>query len=295
MKNPLLLIFFSLMLSAAMAQPINTEYKAESNTPKLLGKINKEGLSQNSYAKWFQKNYSEYTPDKAIINQITDDLGSYTIELFMGTWCGDSKREVPHFYKVLEAANFPMERLTAIAVDRDAKSYKQSPGGEHEGKNIHRVPTFIFYKDGEEINRITESPVETLEADIQQILMNNYIPNYAVVTYMNDLLMELGPEKLLKKEKKWIKELDGKLENLYELNTYSNVLFYDGKMDEAIAIARLNAKIFPKEIKVYTSLANKLLKKGDTAEAIQLYEKIVSLDPEDEYNLEKLNELKSVN
>jgi pentatricopeptide repeat protein len=137
--------------------------------------------------------------------------------------------------------------------------------------------------------------VETIEADIQHILMNNYISNYVGVAYVNDLLIELGPEKFSKKENKWIKNLDGKLESLYELNTYSNVLFYGGKMDEAIAAARLNSKLFPGEIKVYTSLANKLLKTGNTEEAIQLYEKAVSMDPEDEYNLAKLNELKSVN
>jgi len=76
----------------------------------------------------------------------------------MGTWCGDSKREVPRFIKVLEAANFPVDNLKIVAVDRRKEQYKKSPTGEEWGLSIKRVPTFIFYKNGKESNRIIESP-----------------------------------------------------------------------------------------------------------------------------------------
>jgi len=294
MKTQLLSILFCLSISVASAQPFNKEVSVDGKKPKLLGKINKDGLSQDNYASWFVKNYDEYHPDSEVINQFKDELKSYTIELFMGTWCGDSKLEVPRFYKILEAAEFPIERLANIAVEREKLAYKQSPGGEHEGKNIHRVPTFIFYKNGVEINRITEHPVNTLEDDIYQILQLNYTPNYIGVTILNDALEAMGLEKFRKKKKKLLSELKKVITNMYELNTYSNVLYYSGKEEAAIAVARINLGLYPSEVYVYKSLAKKLSRKGAVNEAIELYEKALKLNPEDKQIKAALEELKNI-
>ena len=82
-----------------------------------------------------------------------------------------------------------MEELTVIAVSSQSNMYKQSPKHEEAGLNIHRVPTVIFYKNGKEINRIVEHPIETFEADIQNIItINNYKSNYQIVTVIDNLL-----------------------------------------------------------------------------------------------------------
>lgn len=282
MKTKLFLLLFSVSISALLAQTINKEFISEDKVPTLLGKINKQGLSTGSYGKWFQKNYTAYTPNPAIIDLIKGDLKNYTIELFMGTWCGDSKREVPRFYKVLEAAEFPMERLTAVAVDRKKGNYKQSPGGEHLGKNIHRVPTFIFYLNGKEVNRITERPVKSLEADIRAIQKGNYTPGYHGVTMVNTLLAEHGAEKLVKRSKKILPELKSIVKNRYELNTYATVLFYAGQKEEAISVYTLNTLLFPEEPGTYLSLANTLGVMERYAESISYYEKTLDVDPENE-------------
>ena len=104
----------------------------------------------------------------------------YDIKLFLGTWCGDSKRESPKLIKILETADFPMEQLEIVALDYRKGLYKTSPTGEEKGLNIIKVPTIIFFKDGKEVNRIVESPLETLEQDIAQIVFKkDYVPNYA--------------------------------------------------------------------------------------------------------------------
>ena len=36
--------------------------------------------------------------------------------------------------------------------------------------SIINVPTFIFYKDGEELGRIVEYPIQDLESDMLKIL-----------------------------------------------------------------------------------------------------------------------------
>ena len=44
---------------------------------------------------------------------------------------------------------------------------------EVEGLDINFVPTFIFYKAGEEIGRIIEMPYETLEKDMLELVSAN--------------------------------------------------------------------------------------------------------------------------
>ena len=85
----------------------------------------------------------------------------------MGTWCEDSHREVPRLFKILEAANYPENRVTMIAVNRK----KEAPSGEEGPFNIQKVPTIIVQKYGKEIGRIIESPQSGyLEKDLVEIL-----------------------------------------------------------------------------------------------------------------------------
>lgn len=86
--------------------------------------------------------------------------------VFLGTWCGDSKREVPRFLKIVDAAGIPANRITLLALDRK----KTSPEGVEVRYGIERVPTFIFLKKETEIGRIVETPQTTLEGDILTIL-----------------------------------------------------------------------------------------------------------------------------
>ena len=291
MKTTLYLtISLILYINILYSQSFNLEVAQGTNPSMLLGKINKSALIQEPYQEWFLKYYEEYTPEPSKIDSLKSLLNQYTITLFMGTWCGDSKREVSRFYKVLEKSNFSLDRLTTIAVDRNKETYKQSPGGEHEGLNIHRVPTFIFYKNGKEVNRIIESPVQTIEKDILSLLTKSYTPKYSSVTLMNDILAKKGVSYLSKNTKKLIKQFKGKTENLYELNTYANVLFYGHKKEEAIEILKFNIALFPEEAKTYINLANKYLYLKDNANAIQYYKKSLKFIKDEEIQ-NKINEL----
>ncbi|PID68476.1 MAG: thiol reductase thioredoxin [Flavobacteriia bacterium] len=132
----------------------------------LIGVANKEHFLQEPFITWFSDDFDNYFPDPVVIEEIKPLLDGITIKAFMGTWCGDSRREVPHFYKILTDAGFDFDKLTMVAVDRE----KTSPRHEEEGLKIYYVPTFIFYKDGVEINRFIEYPQDSLERDILSIL-----------------------------------------------------------------------------------------------------------------------------
>ena len=277
------LIYFLVLLISAVGygQPFNQQTEIN-GTPHLIAKISKERLAQEPFSMWFHKNFDDYQPDPQAVAQLKEKLNDYTITLFMGTWCGDSKREVPRFYKVLQEADFPLERLTNVAVGRERNNYKQSPGGEHEGLNIHRVPTFILYKDGKEVNRIVEHPVESLEEDLTNIIGGNYKPNYAIVSLADQMLEDYGVEKFDRKLKRIAGKLKAHSTKLSELNTYSSVLLYSGKSDEALTISRLNALLYPDDYYVYYNLGNKLAHIGKKEEALHQYQKALQLKPEDE-------------
>ena len=177
------LVFFIILLCSStllFAQSFNEEILLNSNQKILVGKIDKNGLTQPTYHTWFQKNYDDYELDENSIDKLAKKLSDYHIKLFMGTWCGDSRREVPRFLKILEHAKFPMEKLQMVAVDVRKDHYKKSPTGEEWGLQILRVPSIIFYKNGREVNRIIETPNKTLEEDILHIIEgNSYVPKKA--------------------------------------------------------------------------------------------------------------------
>jgi thiol-disulfide isomerase/thioredoxin len=284
MKTLLLLtLSFTLILCTAHAQPFNKEVTIEGKNPILLGKINKEILSTNTYVDWFLKNYDAYQPESTYITILKEKLPEYTITAFFGSWCGDSKEQLPPFYKILDEAKFPLERLTVVGVSRERDAYKQSPGGEEEGLNIHRVPTFIFYKNGVEVNRIVEQPIATLEHDMSMLLQNeNYIPKYNSVTIVNNALKKMGTVKFHRKAKKLLPQLRKEVKNISELNTYSSVLFFADQKEEALAVAKLNTLLFPNEAYTYESLANIQFKTNSLEKALKNYETSLTLDPENE-------------
>ena len=175
-----LIILFSLSMIGLSGQTFNQEVYTESGSHFLLGPIKESRLTEGNYGQWFNPGYANYTVDTTKVVPLSNSIGDYDIELYLGTWCGDSKREVPRILKILEAAGYPKEAIRIYAVDGRREFIKTTPGGEAVAQNIVRVPTLIFSKNGKEVNRIIEKPVVSLEEDIAAIIgQKTYIPHYA--------------------------------------------------------------------------------------------------------------------
>ena len=292
MKRTVILILSFFCFTFSFSQTINKEVIDNRGKAKLLGIINKEGLKKTSYNEWFSKNNDDYLVNKKVVKKFKDSLKNYKIKVFLGTWCGDSKREVPRFYKILEVANFPEKQLQVIAVDKTPETYKQSPTGEEKGLNIHRVPTFIFFKDGKEINRIVESPNETLERDMLTIVTENkYTSNYRVVSYLNNLIQNKGIDSLRSMEKELVPRLAEFTEGSRELNTFGYTLLRSNQIEKAIYIFDLNTKIYPYKYNVYDSLGEAYLVAKNYTKALKYYNKVLELKPEDENALKMIKEI----
>ena len=143
---------------------ITTDEKTDK--PMLIGYTTLEAFSDTTFSWWWNSEYNMYDVDSMDVEKLKVNLEDVDIKIVMGTWCSDSRTEVPHFYKILDEINYPKEKVTLINVNRD----KEGLENEVEGLDINFVPTFIFYKTGEEIGRIIEMPYETLEKDMLEII-----------------------------------------------------------------------------------------------------------------------------
>jgi len=295
MKQIVIFLLCLYCFNTSFSQSTNTLVIDDKGNEKLLGKINREALTVNSFKEWFVPNHTNYFVNTKVAEIIKDDLKNYQIKAFLGTWCGDSKREIPRFFKLLDAVNFPESQLEVIAVDSTPMTYKQSPSGEEKGLNIHRVPTFIFYKDGKEVNRIVEFPKETLERDIMNIVsQNKYRPNYRAANYLNQLIQDKGIDSLYLSEHSLVSKLSEFVLGSRELNTLGYVKLRSNEINEAIYIFDLNTKIFPYKENVYDSLGEAFMALKKYSEALINYNKVLELNPKNENAILISNKIKKL-
>jgi thiol-disulfide isomerase/thioredoxin len=154
-KSPLFL-FTALLLAGCAGQ---REAQVE------RGWIDRSTLMQPVHHQ-FKERYDTVQVEQQFVQMIKSVQDSVSTIVFLGTWCPDSRREVPHFLKIADETAFQSERIKLYALDRT----KKSDDGLTEEYRIERVPTFIFLKHGEEVGRITEAPEKSLEQDMLMIL-----------------------------------------------------------------------------------------------------------------------------
>ncbi|MBN1164294.1 MAG: S9 family peptidase, partial [Candidatus Krumholzibacteriota bacterium] len=142
----------------------------------LLGEVKREDIQRN-LPDW-DREYFTYTPDQEFLAPLEDLLQKVEITCVLGSWCSDSQREIPRFWKILEECGYPVSDLSMLAVasSRHTKSMGipstaftwSKKTKEYYG--IERVATIIVYREGKELGRIVETPEESLEKDLLEIL-----------------------------------------------------------------------------------------------------------------------------
>jgi thiol-disulfide isomerase/thioredoxin len=136
----------------------------------VLGYFTIDRLTHEPHSTWYIKGHDEYQANSEAINKLLEiNKDGVTIKIVMGTWCPDSRREVPRFMRIIDTWQFPVSNITFIGVD----NAKLSPVGEYTGLGIEWVPTFIIFKNNIEKGRIIENPKTSLEQDMVNILTRN--------------------------------------------------------------------------------------------------------------------------
>lgn len=110
----------------------------------------------------FKVGYDDYVPSE--VKKLKDD--NVKVVIFFGTWCHDSKREIPKALKIFNDIGINDKNIELIAVGLDKKEHL----GRASKLNLVYTPTLIFFRGSKEIGRIIEKPVISLEKDIELII-----------------------------------------------------------------------------------------------------------------------------
>ncbi|MFZ4414217.1 MAG: thioredoxin family protein [Bacteroidales bacterium] len=156
------------MIFSLQAQKLNKKMMdTKSNKEILNGKCNLKGLKEAEFGKIFKKEYKNYLPANEVIALLQPKMMNISFEIILGTWCGDSKEQLPRFIRILDAVKYKTKTIPFLCVDRSFKA----DGFDREKQNILKIPTFIIYRNNIEIGRIVETPLQTLEKDLLDILV----------------------------------------------------------------------------------------------------------------------------
>jgi tetratricopeptide (TPR) repeat protein len=259
---------------------LNMESTDANGKPMLLGLCIKKRLERSPFNAWFTKNYNDYAVDSATADEMKLKLRQKHFMIFMGTWCGDSRREVPRMFKILDYCGVKSSQIELIMLNDFDSVYKQSPNHEERGMNIHRVPDLIVFDNKKEMGRIIESPVVSLEKDLLKITNGDvYTPNYRAVAFLIEAFKQTNASDI---ENEY-PDLTGKLKSLSsgasELNTYGYVLMSAHEMQKAGIVFKLNAQLYPDNANVFDSFGEYYLRTGNKSLAKENYLKVLQIDP----------------
>ncbi len=161
-----------LVWACGTTKNINKTIVDEKSGKKMLtGDVNREAFKDVDFKTWFDNQYEEYEFDSATVSQIKQlpDLKQISIVMVFGSWCGDSRRDVPRFYRILDELKFPDSKLAVVAVDRT----KTANSKALKDLTIERVPTIFFYENNVLLGKIVETPEVSLEKDMLKIIQNS--------------------------------------------------------------------------------------------------------------------------
>lgn len=153
--------------------PIKLESTEVGEDSILVGRHSRKDIELPPYNQWFSGNYQDYQVDNTVLKDLKPLLEGITIKVFMGTWCSDSQYHVPAFFKIMDQADYSYTDFELYSTKED----KTMPDHLEKKYNIINVPSFILYKDGKEINRVVEYPLETIEKDLLDILQGKPYQN----------------------------------------------------------------------------------------------------------------------
>ena len=148
------------------AQTDSSHIQVNSESDFMVGQCERIELQKGEFGSYFFEEYRNYQPDRDLLENIKNKIFNYSITIVLGTWCHDSHQQVPRFIKILDLIDYNTNYLEIICVDKE----KKAGDIDISTLNIERVPTFIFYKDDEEVGRIIETPSNSLVIDTYNIL-----------------------------------------------------------------------------------------------------------------------------
>ena len=276
--RPLLLGALGLMaLSTAGSAQVSS---ITSERPTLVGTLTRTDLQRPPFAAWFDRQYSQYQPDSEMVDRLRAPLASVSIEVYFGTWCFDSRRQVPRLLRLLDALDFDDQRLLLVGLSDRPMEFKKAPGNPEVKRLVHRTPTIIVLREGTEVGRIVETPATSLEADLLAIVEGHGPrPKYPAEALVHRLFTTMTAEAagaaLQAAEEDISKSADaGSLWHYAEHDLLKN-----GRAREARAVLDLHLKIEPRSVIGHVLMSDALAALGRRTEALEAAQRALAIEP----------------
>lgn len=141
-----------------------TMHAQSDSLPIITGTLNDTLFQTEWFRKWSQN--EAYQPDAALLEALKSVPASeIRVDVYMGTWCSDSQLHVPAFLKIAAALHW---QFRMVGVNRE----KECPFEKKDCKtwDIQYLPTFVLFRNGQELGRIVEQPQQRLEQDFLKML-----------------------------------------------------------------------------------------------------------------------------
>lgn len=257
----------TLLLASCLLLPA---YAEEPPKPKLLGQCSVEDLRAEPYGEWSIPGFDSYESNSDVVDELKRlDLDAVQLTVYFGTWCGDSRREVPRLMRLAQTLGLDDSQVTWVAVDNEREQYKRSPDGEEAGKEIYRVPTILVERGGDELGRIIEHPLLSLERDLRSILRGeDYPTSYPVYSLVQGWL----DEGLLSDPAVSARGLSSiarpHVNGRGDLAAAGSVLKSRGQLDEAVKLMATNCDLFWEEARSHQQLAEALIARGKEGDLV---------------------------
>ena len=153
----------TILVDAKNLDPAGIAAVSETTLPTVIGETTAERLLD--IVPEYRERKEAYEPDPDTLAYLASVIQpGDRLEVFLGTWCDDSQREIPKLLRIVDgltAAGAALP-LRLVSVDRT----KQMPADLVAGREVEKVSTIIYIRAGAEAGRIVERPVGLLEEDL---------------------------------------------------------------------------------------------------------------------------------
>ena len=139
--------------------------------PFLIGPVEWDELAELSG--WLEE-YAAAEPDPVMLERLDSAIESYRIVTVLGSWCHDSRREVPRLVKILDQLGTPVFSHEMIGVDRTRRIVDPEVAAfAGVERTVDLVATIVIFDSaGVELGRV----VETAERPIEELLVEFIAP-----------------------------------------------------------------------------------------------------------------------
>lgn len=131
--------------------------------PPLVGIVTREQVLA-TFPAW-QRAFETSAPDPEAARQLTSVPEGARVDVYFGTWCSDSRHELPRLWKAMDLAGTVPFEVRWIAVDRQKKSPEVV-----DALDLKRVPTFVVIRHETETGRIVEHAPNGIETELRALL-----------------------------------------------------------------------------------------------------------------------------